>query len=257
MSNDQQAAANAQPAGRQPRSFRDGVSDPVTAALRGNLRSFSPRQRQGAQHSGALQREPLLQFAAELRKDVEAGVPLAIAACLGTPVGLTPAKTPYVAICAATSPFPPACYLDKDGMCLRYDLDRVLERSAEPKNANWLVPAVRWVEIPLPAFVAIQLEKRLAGRPDAATIADLVGWPDWEGRKRFSRGPGYRLKPTLARFRKSLGLLLLDAGVRRLVASAAVMDFRLGTKSNFAYITFPQSSVTCAVELLHRSLRWD
>ena len=70
-------------------------------------------------------------------------------------------------------------------------------------------------------------------------------------------GPGYRLKPTLTRFRRSLGSILLDAGVAPIVASAALLDFRLGTKSNHSYVVYSQSMVNEALDHLYISLGWD
>lgn len=234
--------------------------DPVLAALRGNLKEFSPRLRQGVIYARSMYVEELRQFAEELRRRTERGEPLATMACIGVLVGLTPNVVPKVVLARGEKSEPPsAFYIDTQGGRALYDLDRVLEvadRFNGEHEDRW-IPATRWVRITLPPYVAEQLARRHARSPGATRVRELLGQSVWEGRARFAMDPGYRLKWTLARLRRSLGPHLVESGVSALVASAALVDFRLVTKSNFSYVSFAPTLVDDALHLLHDDLGWS
>jgi hypothetical protein len=199
--------------------------------------------------------EEAMVVAAELRRSVVAGEALAALECLGSIVGLNPSVAPEVNLGTACREDGPAFCLDLDEGCAGYDLNRVVERAQDSTGAS-CQPATRIVLVPLPGFLSDELRRRRERRPTASHLGDLTGSPEWEGRTGVMPGPGYRLKSTLTRFRRSLGPILLDAGVAPIVASAALLDFRLGTKSNHSYIVYSQSMVNEALDHLYETLGW-
>lgn len=248
-----------------PQASLAGARDPerdrqretsVLAALRGNLLARSSRHQQGVVYARAMFVEEAGEVAAQLRRSVVAGEVLAELECLGSIVGLNPSVAPHAAFGKAHREDGPAFCLDLDEGCAGYDLNRVLER-AQKSTGPSCQPASRVVLVPLPGFLADDLRRRRKHTPWATHLGDLTGWPEWEGKTGVMPGPGYRLKPTLTRFRRSLGSILLDAGVAPIVASAALLDFRLGTKSNHSYVVYSQSMVNEALDHLYISLGWD
>jgi hypothetical protein len=228
----------------------------VLATLRGNHLARASRHRQGVVYARAMFVEEAREVAAELRRSVMRGEVLASLECLGSIVGLNPTVAPDVNFGTACREDGPAFCLDLDEGCAGYDLNRVLERAQNSTGAS-CHPATRIVLVPLPDFLTGELRRRRERTPSATHLGDLTGWPEWEGRTGVMPAPGYRLKPTLTRFRRSLGPILLDADVAPIVASAALLDFRLGTKSNHSYVVYSQSMVDEALDHLYETLGWD
>jgi hypothetical protein len=228
----------------------------VLATLRGNHLARTSRHRQGVVYARAMFVEEAVVVAAELRRSVMAGEDSAALECLGSIVGLNPTVAPDVSFGTACRDDGPAFCLDLDEGCAGYDLNRVVERAQSSTGAS-CHPATRIVLVSLPGFLSDELRRRRDRTPTATHLSDLTGRPEWEGRTGVMPGPGYRLKSTLTRLRRSLGPILLDAGVAPIVASAALLDFRLGTKSNHSYVVYSQSMVNEALDLLYATLRWD
>jgi hypothetical protein len=228
----------------------------VLAALRGNYLGRSGRYRQGVVFPRAMYAEEAREMAAHLRRGVMLGESLALLACLGGIVGLTVSVAPDIAFGEARREGGPAFRLDLDDGCAGYDLDRVLEHAEKSKGQS-CQPASRVVLVRLPGFLVDEIRRRRARLRSATHLCDLTGRPEWEGRARATPGAGYRLKPTFTRFRRSLGPALLDDGVAPIVAAAALLDFRLGTKSNHAYVVYMQSMVDDALDRLYRILGWN
>jgi hypothetical protein len=51
--------------------------------------------------------------------------------------------------------------------------------------------------------------------------------------------------------------MLLCHGINPVVSAAALLDFSIATKSNFAYLTISTREVDEAVKTLHSLLGWD
>lgn len=246
-----------------PHASVDGVvavkavekTDKVLKALRGNLKRFWARHRQGALDRRAMTPPECADTARYLREAAERHVPLPIACCIGALTNLSPTVVPNISL-SSTVAGASSCLrvVLPDGIAV-YDLDLVLERCAKPKQG--CVPATRRVEVRLPAFLVGVLSARQRLTPDANSLQALIGQPDFEGRKGLFPGAGHRLNHTLARFRRALGPMLLDHGVSPIAASAALLDFSLVNRSNFAYLTIPAAEFDEAVATLHSILNWD
>lgn len=230
--------------------------DVVLLNLRHNHLESSPRHRQGVVTARSMYGEELRPFAEELRRRAEGGELLAMAACLAVLVGLTPAVVPEIVLADSEAARSSAFRLDLDAGWACYDLDRVVDTAEVPKSRDYFVPATRWVRVILPDFLIGELVRLRDKQSDARKLEDLIGRPTWQGRRSFVPHSGFRLLWTLARFRRSLGPLLLEHGEARIVTSAALLDFGLSTKSNFSYITFPQRRVDQALAKLHELLAW-
>ncbi len=228
----------------------------VLAALRGNHLARASRHRQGVVYARAMFVEEAKEVAADLRRSVMAGEALAALECLGSIVGLNPSVAPDIVFGKARQEDGPAFCFDLDEGCAGYDLNRVVG-PAQKSTGPSCQPASRIVLVPLPGFLSDELRRRRERTRSATHLGDLTGWPEWEGRTGVMPGPGYRLKSTLSRYRRSLGPILLDAGVAPIVASAALLDFRLGTKSNHSYVVYSQSMVDEALNHLYGTLGWD
>jgi hypothetical protein len=157
---------------------------------------------------------------------------------------------------ATTRRVRPALWLDVVNGSIYYDLDRVLEPAAGQPPCLAL-PATREVRLRLPRFLHMQLKRRYSLKPNAQELGELLGPFDFNGRAALVPGPGYRLKRTLARCRKSLGTLLVDQGIFPAAAAAAVLDFQIATKSNFAYVTISEEHVAEAQNVLYAAIGWD
>jgi len=230
--------------------------DPVLADLRGNLHRFSARHRQGARDRRTMFSEEAVEFAGKLRRQTADHHPLGIACSAAALLNLSPNVVPdLVHRLEPGHSVLPALHIDLHLGRAHYDLDRVLESGGRPLLG--CLPASRWVSLALPGFLLDELRARQARQPSATTIEGLIGRPEFEGRSRLFAGPGHRLKFTLARFKQALGPLLLDLGVHPAVASTALIDFGLSTRSNFAYFALPVEKVEKAVAALHSALGWD
>lgn len=240
---------------------RASATDLVLANLRANHLDFHPRHRQGVTDRYSMRASELRSTALELRRRVEAGESTAtsdqsIACCIGVLSGLSPSSVRKVVLNATSRRVQPAFWLDVIDGSIHYDLDRILEAAASKPHCLTL-PATREVRLRLPRFLHIQLKRRYSLKPNAQELGELLGPFDFKGRAALVSGPGYRLKRTLARCRKSLGMLLIDQGIFPATAALSVLDFQIATKSNFAYLTIPAEHVAKAQNVLYAAIGWD
>lgn len=231
--------------------------DPVLAGLRSNHLDFDPRHRQAVVDRYSVRAEEARQIGTALRQRVERGDAQAMACCIGALCGLAPTKVLEIVVNANCELFRPACWLDVVGGRMYYDLDRVVERAALAPVRSAAIPATREVSLRLPGFLHAELLRRYGSCPTSKRLADLLGRIAFDGRVALVSGPGHRLKLTFARWRKSLGVLLIDQGVHAVAAAAAVLDFQIATKSNFAYVTLPAVDIEQAQRVLFATLGWE
>ncbi len=245
------------PAPRRQTSTHKPPDDPVLAGLRSNHLDFHPRHRQAVVDRYSMRAEEAREIAIALRQRVERRDGQAVACCIGALSGLAPAKVVAIVLNANCELFRPTFWLDVVAGRMYYDLDRVVERAALAPVPSSAIPATREVGLRLPRFLHAELLRRYSGNPAAKTLADLLGSIEFNGRAALVSGPGYRLKFTFARWRKSLAVLLIHQGVHAVAAAAAVLDFQIATKSNFAYITVPAKDVEQAQCVLFLALGWE
>ena len=240
-----------------PPESRARPKDPTRKLLRQQLFEFSPRQRQGVFDLRSLCPQDAAELGQFIRERVTEKDGTASAIALSVQTGFHPNDLSDVWLHGDAQSLP-ALSVCLPTACLIVDLDQAIDPAEEPdrESLSSFEKADRRVRLPLPHFLADELRRRHAARPNAQTIGDLLGQVSLNGRLALKRGPGYRLRLTWKRLRRALPLICIGLGIHPVVAALLTLDFRLTSKSNFSYLTVTAQMLDEAAFRLFAHLGW-
>lgn len=121
--------------------------------------------------------------------------------------------------------------------CIEWNLDEVIGRNGPDKPFD-RSPSDRYVQVPLPSEIVVELRKRQQ-QTSGKALADLFG-PESEDLGRATKSMLREVsltshRPTLKRLSRSWGRYILSRTGDETYASAIGIDFTLGTTANFNY----------------------
>ncbi len=113
-----------------------------------------------------------------------------------------------------------------------------------------------WLKIPIPDFLAGEIQRRSQINPDAILFGDLVHWTPTNHRESVIDGDPAKLKSSLSRTARTTGAYAIHVGLSRLVAANLGLDYSLIASSRMYYARVTSEEIVAGASELYERMDW-
>jgi hypothetical protein len=199
---------------------------------RARMAYSSVRERQGVVHRFALMRPELVNVAAELRSNAEAGDPAATIELVALLSGVPPESAGAIGLLDRCTTSAPVIGAELRTGQLHTDLGRIcLGQAAQTASNGTTLPASHTLIKPLPRFLVDLLRQAVLEVPRARELGDLFPCTPPSASLPIAGSTEGRLRATHARARDGLSVIALALGLDNYDAALITNDFALIDKS--------------------------
>ena len=239
-----------------PNSGPKSVHD-LIASLRARHQFPNPKHRQGTQDDSHLTTEQYARVALAIRSQVDSGQSEGVVAALVLLNRLTPELTllvPLITRQAVLHGFG----LDVEHGSIVLDLRAIFPNRRIPTTdtAALFEKSGDELTIPLPMFLAAELQRRLEQFRDAVVLGDLVNWIEISNTESVLDGEHCKLHSSLARTGKTTAAIAISKGVNRLVAACLTFDFSLIGAARMYYARLEGREIYEGACMLYSNMGW-
>ena len=229
----------------------------LLARLRWRLDYPNPKHRQAAIDDSHLPPAHYRRAATMLRSRVEAEDGAAVIQSLGLLVGLPPRLLLSLPLVTIYRPLNMLGICARTG-CLQLNLRTLFPHRAKPPKATEYLFEVSGdiVALPLPGFLAKEIQRRSPICPQAALLGDLVDWVQADPRDSLIPDEPCKLHASQARASKSTGAISLALGNDRLVSACISADFSLIGSARMYYARLTGRDIYAGCARLYEGIGW-
>lgn len=221
------------------------------------VRYSPPRRRQALLDRTTLSAPQVTAAALQLVERAEGGDPTALLTMIASITGVSIATALSMPIRTMLEGRDSVMILNARQWTIDTNLARLTPDAARPPPGAAIFREAAPVSAkPLPAVVARLLACRLAMRPGAATLGELLPGAATSGRQAAIDGDPSALKPSIARFLASIGPFAVGLGIERLTAALVCNDFALVPGSKLYYALAERGAVWDGATTLFAALGW-
>ena len=241
---------------RPPHAHPHHVLD-LLARLRWRLDYPNPKHRQAAIDDSHLPLAHYRRAATMLRTRVEAKDGAAVIQSLELLVNLPPLLVLSLPLVTGYRPFNILGICVRTG-CLLLNLRTLFPHRAQPPMATAHLFKVSGdiVVLPLPVFLAEEIQRRSQIYPQAVLLGDLVDWVRVDPRNSLIPHESCKLHASLARASKSTGAISLALGNDRLVSACLTTDFSLIGSARMYYARLTGREIHTGCTRLYGGMGW-
>lgn len=229
----------------------------LLARLRWRLDYPNPKHRQAAIDDSHLPLAHFRRVTTTLRTRVEAKDGAAVIQSLGLLVNLPPRLLLSLPLVTGYRPLNILGICFRTG-CLQLNLRALFPHRAQPPKATAHLFRVSGdvMVVPLPVFLAQEVQRRTQTYPQAVLLGDLVDWIQVSQRDSLIPDESCKLHASLARASKSAGAISLALGNDRLVSTCMGADFSLIGSARMYYARLTGSEIYAGYARLYEGIGW-